>query len=306
MDAAGKHPVYRAGCWGKIGFGQVIFEANVRMLSSILGGMAVVYLAFAGLLYVMQDHLVYFPVRELAATPRDRGLEYEEVSLLTEDGVNLHGWFIPTPEARAVLLYFHGNAGNVSHRLERIALFQRLGLSVLIIDYRGYGRSAGRPSEAGTYHDAMAAWRYLTAERGVAPEKIVLFGRSLGAAVAAWLATQTAPGALILESGFTSVPDLGAEVYPWLPVRWLARFDYPTKAYVAKIHRPVLIVHSRDDDLVPFRHGQELHAAANPPKQFLEIRGGHNDAYFLTGADYARGVDRFLAESLARAAGARN
>lgn len=256
------------------------------------------YLAFMGLLYVMQDHLVYFPMRAIAATPRDRGLAYEEVNLVADDGVSLHGWFIPAPDARAVLLYFHGNAGNISHRLERTALFQRLRLSVFIIDYRGYGRSAGRPSEAGTYHDAMAAWRYLTTQRGVAPEKIVVFGRSLGAAVAAWLATQTAPGALILESGFTSVPDLGAEVYPWLPVRWLARFNYPVKEYLTTIHRPVLIIHSREDDMIPFRHGQELYAAANPPKQFLEIRGGHNDAYFLTGPDYARGFDEFLRSHL--------
>jgi fermentation-respiration switch protein FrsA (DUF1100 family) len=225
-------------------------------------------------------------------------MAYEELNLLTDDGIRLHGWFVPAPEARAVLLYFHGNAGNISYRLERIALFQRLKLSVLILDYRGYGKSAGRPSEDGTYRDAMAAWRHLTGERGVAPEKIVVFGRSLGAAVAAWLATQVSPGAVILESGFTSVPDFGAEVYPWLPVRWLTRFDYDTKAYLANIHRPVLVIHSREDELIPFRHGQELYAAANPPKQFLVIGGGHNDAYFLTGADYARGLDEFLRNHL--------
>ena len=129
------------------------------MLSSIISAIVVAYLAFVGLLYVIQDRLVYFPVSELAATPRDRGLEYEELSLVTDDGVTLHGWFIPAPEARAVLLYFHGNAGNISHRLDRIALFRRLDLSVLIVDYRGYGRSAGRPSEAGPYQDAMAALR---------------------------------------------------------------------------------------------------------------------------------------------------
>ncbi len=270
----------------------------MRALSSLLSVLAVAYLALVGLLYVIQDRLVYFPVRELVATPRDRGLDYEELNLLTEDGVRLHGWFIPAPDARAVLLYFHGNAGNISHRLDRIALFQRLGLSVLIVDYRGYGRSAGRPSEAGTYRDATAAWRYLTVERRVAPDNIVLFGRSLGAAVAAWLATQVAPGAVILDSGFTSVPAFGAQIYPWLPVRWLARFDYPTKAYLANIHRPVLVIHSRADDIIPFREGEELYAAANAPKQFLEIRGGHNDAYFLTGADYARGLDKFLRSHL--------
>lgn len=266
----------------------------MRALSSLLSMLAVAYLALVGLLYVVQDRLVYFPVRELAATPRDRGLAYEELRMVTDDGVSLHGWYIPALDARAVLLYFHGNAGNISHRLDRIALFHRLGLSVLIVDYRGYGRSAGRPSEAGTYQDAMAAWRYLTVERGVASSTIVLFGRSLGAAVAAWLATQVAPGAVILDSGFTSLPAFGAQIYPWLPVRWLGRFDYPTKTYLTNIHRPVLVIHSRADDIVHFREGEELYAAANAPKQFLEIGGGHNDAYFLTGADYARGFDEFL------------
>lgn len=268
------------------------------MLSSIAGVVAVAYLALVGLLYVIQDRLVYFPTRELTATPRDRGMAHEEVSLITDDGVKLHGWFILAPEARAVLLYFHGNAGNISHRLDRIALFQRLKLSVLIVDYRGYGQSAGQPSEEGTYRDAMAAWRYLTVGRGVAPERIVVFGRSLGAAVAAQLATQVSPGAVILESGFTSVPDLGAEVYPWLPVRWLTRFNYSVKEALSKIQCPVLIIHSREDELIPFHHGQKLFATANPPKQFLEIRGGHNDAYFLTGADYARGFDDFLGKHL--------
>lgn len=266
----------------------------MRALSSLLSMLAVVYLAFVGLLYVIQDRLVYFPERELAGTPRDRGLDYEELNLVTDDGVRLHAWFVPAPEARAVLLYFHGNAGNISHRLDRIGLFHNLGLSVLIVDYRGYGRSTGRPSEAGTYQDALAAWRHLTVERRVPPEKIVLFGRSLGAAIAAWLATQAAPGAVILDSGFTSVPEFGARIYPWLPVRWLARFDYPTKAYLANIHRPVLVIHSRADDIVPFREGEALYAAANPPKRFLEIRGGHNDADFLTNPAYARGLDEFL------------
>ncbi len=274
--------------------------AVAQMLSSVLSVVAVAYLVLVGLLYVLQDRLVYFPTRELIATPRDRGMEYEEVSLITDDGVKLHGWFVPAPEARAVLLYFHGNAGNISYRLERIALFQRLKLSVLIVDYRGYGRSAGHPSEEGTYRDATAAWRYLMNERAVAPGKVVVFGRSLGAAVAAQLATQVSPGAVILESGFTSLPDLGAEAYPWLPVRWLTRFNYSVKEYLTKIHHPVLVIHSRGDELIPFRHGQELYAAANPPKQFLEIRGGHNDAYFLTGVEYARGFDEFLGKHLGK------
>lgn len=246
------------------------------------------------LIYAMQDRLVYFPLRDLAATPRTIGLDYEDVRITTEDGVRLHGWFVPTLSARATLVHFHGNGGNISHRLERIALFHKLGVNVFIFDYRGYGQSEGRPSEQGTYRDADAVWRYLTETRGLAPASVILHGESLGGAVAAWLAAETAPGGLIVESSFTSASDLGAEVYPWLPVRWLARYVYPTMEYLARVRAPVLIVHSRDDDIVPFHHGRQLYAAAPAPKQFLEIRGGHNDGLWADDAQYLAGIDAFL------------
>ena len=273
----------------------------MRQFGSILTVLALAYAGFLALIYVLQARLIYFPVRELAATPQARGLQYEDVYIDTEDGVRLNAWFVPARPERAVLLYFHGNAGNISHRVERTALFHRLGLSVLVLDYRGYGRSGGTPSEDGTYREARAAWRYLIETRRVAPDRIVLFGRSLGAAVAARLAAEVGPRALILDSAFTAAADLGAEVYPWLPVRWLARYRYPTLENLKKVNRPVLIVHSRDDEIIPFRHGQELFAAANAPKQFLEIRGGHNDPFFLTSPAYAEGVGAFLARYAAAA-----
>jgi fermentation-respiration switch protein FrsA (DUF1100 family) len=266
------------------------------MLGSVLAAVAVAYAFIATTMFLFQERLVYFPLRELTATPADRGLDYEEIELLTEDGVKLHGWFVPAPAARAVLLYFHGNAGNISHRIERITLFHRLRLDVLIIDYRGYGRSQGRPSEQGTYRDAAAAWRHLTETRAIPPERIVLFGRSLGAAVAARLATEVAPGALVLEAGFTSLPELGQELYPWLPVKWLARLHYPVKDHLARVRCPVLVVHSRDDEIVPFHHGEALYAHALPPKQFLAITGGHNDSFLLAGRAYVDGLDAFLAK----------
>ena len=256
------------------------------------------YLLVVAAVYVMQPRLLYLPnlpSRALGATPRDLGLDYEDVRLQTEDGVSLHGWHVPAAGA-GTLLFFHGNAGNVSHRLGSIKVFHDLGLSVLIVDYRGYGESEGRPTEAGTYRDAEAAWRYLTEVRGVPAGNIVVFGRSLGGAVAAWLAARTRPAALIVESAFTSVPDLGQELYPWLPVRWLSRFDYATIRYIADVRAPVLVVHSRDDEIAPFHHGEAIFAAAPQPRTLLELAGTHNDAFVRSEQQYIAGLREFLAQ----------
>jgi len=266
------------------------------MLKLLLVIAAGYVLVVAGV-YVMQPRLLYLPNlpgRALGGTPRDLGLGYEDVRLQTEDGVSLHAWYVPATGSRT-LLFFHGNAGNVSHRLGSIKVFHDLGLSVLIIDYRGYGESEGRPTEVGTYRDAEAAWRYLTETRGVSPGRIVVFGRSLGGAVAAWLAARTRPAALIVESAFTSVPDLGQELYPWLPVRWLSRFDYPTRRYVADVRAPVLVVHSRDDEIAPFHHGEAIFAAAPPPRTLLELEGTHNEAHVRSEQRYIAGLRDFLA-----------
>lgn len=246
------------------------------------------------LIYALQDRLVYFPTRELEATPRALGVDYEDVWLTTEDGVRLHGWFVATPAARATVLFFHGNGGNISHRLERIAIFRRLGLNLLLFDYRGYGRSVGTPSEHGTYRDARAAWRYLTETRGLSPGDIILYGESLGGAVATHLAAEQTTRAVVVESSFSSMIDLGAEVYPWLPVRWISRYVYPSARNLARVHAPVLVIHSRDDEIIPFHHGQALFAAAHEPKEFLAIRGGHNDGPLTSGAQYLRGFEGFL------------
>jgi fermentation-respiration switch protein FrsA (DUF1100 family) len=274
---------------------------TMSSLVSVLLTVAGAYLALLLFVFVGQSGMLYLPdlpSRELATTPRAIGLAYEDVRLRTEDGVQLHGWFIPAAQPRGTLLFFHGNAGNISHRLDSIRIFNELRLSVFIFDYRGYGQSEGSPSEAGTHRDAIAAWRFLTEERGVAPQRIVLFGRSLGAAVAAWLATQREPGALILESAFTSVPDVAAEYYWWLPVRLLARFDYATRDYVGAARCPVLVVHSPDDEIIAFKHGEAIFAAAREPKELLRLRGSHNEGFLLSGATYTGGLDAFLARHL--------
>jgi fermentation-respiration switch protein FrsA (DUF1100 family) len=261
-----------------------------------------VYLALGLVLYVSQSRLLYYPnvpSRAVVATPARIGLAYEEVAFVAADGVRLHGWFLPAGAApRGVLLFFHGNAGNISHRLDSLAIFHRLGLSVLIFDYRGYGRSEGKVTEAGTYLDAEAAWRHLTETRGIPEDSIVLFGRSLGAAVAARLATRRRPRALILESGFTSVPDLAARYYRIFPVRWLTRFRYDARAALGAVQCPVLIAHSRDDEIIPVAHGRALFAAAAEPKAFLELGGGHNDGFLASGRTYTDGLAAFLARHL--------
>jgi uncharacterized protein len=279
-------------------------------LATNMSGLATTVLIIAGAYAVLvlyayfgQASMLYLPnlpSRELTATPQEIGLQYENIELLTEDGVRLHGWYVPAAQARGTVLFFHGNAGNISHRLDSLRIFHNLKLSVFIFDYRGYGKSEGKPSEPGTQRDALAAWRFLTEERGLAPGKIILFGRSLGAAVAAWLATQKQPGVLIVESAFTSVPDMAAEFYRWLPARWLVRFEYATRDYVAQVRCPVLVVHSPDDEIIPFRHGEAIFAGAHVPKELLRLRGGHNDGFILSGERYVHGMDAFLSRYLLR------
>jgi fermentation-respiration switch protein FrsA (DUF1100 family) len=254
------------------------------------------YGLLVAVVYLMQGRMLYLanvPGRALIMTPADVGMEYEEVTVKTADGVSLHGWFIPGHSTESVL-FFHGNAGNISHRLDSIRQFRSLGLSVFIIDYRGYGQSGGRTTEKGIYRDAEAAWSYLTDRRGIAASEIIVFGRSLGASVAAWLAGRRGPRALIVESSFTSVPDIAQEIYPWLPARWLSRLNHSTRDYVRGVRCPVLVVHSRDDEIIPFRHGESIFAAANERRSLLAIRGGHNDAFLADEIAYLGGLRTFL------------
>ena len=249
------------------------------------------------MVYLTQSRLIYYPNvpdRQLGGTPADLGLAYDEVGLTTEDGVRLHGWFVPHEHARATVIFFHGNAGNIGDRLGTLRMFHDLGLNVLLFDYRGYGRSEGRPGERGTYRDASAAWEYLTAERGIAADSIVLYGRSLGGAVAAWLAARVSPGALVLDSTFTSVPDLAAELYPFLPARWLSRFRYDSRRRLDEIRTPVLVIHSRDDEIIPYTHGRALFAAASEPKAFVTLGGGHNNAHSTDRETFREGLADFL------------
>lgn len=270
------------------------------MIWSLLATLGLAYGGVAALLFFSQEKLLYYPQlgREMHATPGDHGLAYEPLTLLTPDNERLDAWFVPKEQARASVLILHGNAGNISHRLDSIAMFHRLGYSVLIFDYRGYGRSTGQPSEAGLYRDAQTAWEYLAHQRAIPPERIILFGESLGGAVAAWLAAREHPGALVLSSAFISVPELAADLYPWLPARWLARLRYDTRAALAEVSCPVLVSHSPEDEIVPFRHGQALFAAAAEPKVFLSLAGGHNDGFIFRREAWVEVLADFLRNHL--------
>jgi hypothetical protein len=256
------------------------------------------YLIIMALVYFMQDRMLYIPEREISVNPKSIGLAYEELTMTAKDGVVIHGWYIPAGQERGVLLFCHGNAGNISHRLDSIKIFHELGLSVLIFDYRGYGKSSGKPTEKGTYLDAEAAWDYLVNVKKKSPEKIVLFGRSLGGAVAAETALRKDPACLIIESAFMSVPDMGAHLYPWLPVRLLTKFSYATIDKVAKAKCPKLIIFSPDDEIVPAGHSEKIYKEALPPKEFLRIKGDHNAGFILSGANYTEGLKDFLSKHL--------
>jgi hypothetical protein len=267
-----------------------------RMLGELLIPLGIAYGAVLVLVFVFQSHLVFFPGtgREAVLTPQSYGMRFESVEIRTADGESLAAWWVPAEGARGTVLFFHGNAGNISHRLDYLQMFHRLRYSTLIVDYRGYGMSTGSPSEKGTYLDAEAAWDYARHSRMALPQDIVIAGESLGGAVATWLAAKENPRAVILLSTFTSVPDLGAQVYWFLPVRLLSRIRYDNRENLKHISAPVFIAHSRDDDIVPYVHGKKLFEAANAPKAFLEMSGGHNDGFIFTRPEWISQLAAFL------------
>jgi hypothetical protein len=239
---------------------------------------------------------VYHPDRVMDATGAELGRPFEDVFFKASDGVELNGWFFPantnSPRQHLAVLVCHGNAGNISHRLQTCAALLATGVSVLEFDYRGYGRSRGRPSEEGTYLDAQAACQWLR-RKGFAGTNIIAFGESLGGGIAAELAVRELVGGLVLQSAFTSIPDVGADLFPWLPVRWLGTIRYHTLSKLPQLHVPVLVMHSPADELVGFHHGKANFAAANEPKLFWELRGDHNNP-LADAKHFIAGLEVFL------------
>jgi fermentation-respiration switch protein FrsA (DUF1100 family) len=239
---------------------------------------------------------IFFPERALFETPGDRGLSFEDVFFTTSDGVKLHGWFVPGRN-ELTLVWFHGNAGNIGHRVDNLAEMHRyLGVNIFIFDYRGYGRSEGSPTEAGTYLDAQGAVDYLRGRPSVDPNRLVLFGRSLGCAIAAEAASKSQPYALVLESPFTSVQAMAKRVYPFLPgAGRLVRTRYDCLSRVGSVGAPVMVLHGDQDSIVPYEMGREVYEAASPPKRFYRIEGAdHNDTYLVGGAAYYEALAGFL------------
>lgn len=266
----------------------------MQLLFWILLAVAAVYLLILLFVYYQQSSIIYHPQQAIVTTPESVGVPFEEVYFETEDELTLHGWFISVDSTAPTVLFFHGNAGNISGRMETLKLFHRLGLNAFIFDYRGYGQSEGRTTEKGTYRDATAAWDYLISERDIPKENIIIMGRSLGGSIAAWLSARVEPVAVVLESTFTSAADIAQDIYPWLPVRWLLKYRYNTMANLDKINAPVLITHGREDQVIPFHHGRQLMDAAKEPKAFIELSGAHGTGFLETGELYRKNLKKFL------------
>jgi len=264
------------------------------MLISIAAVLFITYWGLGVILYFMQPKFLYSPVREIPYTPGELGLDFESVAFKSADGMQLNGWYIPADNSQLTVLFCHGNGGNMMHRLDSINLFYNLGLNCFIFDYRGYGSSEGEPSEEGTYLDVAAAYKWLTEKKRISPDNVILFGRSLGGSIAAHLATKVKAKALIIESTFTSYVDIGRKFYPYMPVRWFARFSYRTIDYIKQVNCPVMIIHSRNDEVVPFEFGLELYETANEPKELVEIFGSHNDGFLVSGEIYKQAWTKWL------------
>ena len=261
---------------------------------------ALLLISFAARYMLILDRMmIYFPQRGLEATPDSIGLDYEDVYLTASDGTRIHGWHIPG-RSGVTLLWFHGNAGNISHRLDNILILnQRLGVSALIIDYRGYGLSEGKPSEKGLYMDAEAAFGYLIDELGLEAERdVVLFGRSLGVGVAVEMGTRYKVKGVILESGFTSIREMAESSGSPLPISLVltlfeARYDSLSK--IGRVESPVMVLHGDRDDTVPYWMAEKLYASASEPKTLYRIRGAsHNDTYHVGGDAYFKALEDFI------------
>ena len=257
-----------------------------------------IWLVLAAFIFIfwaryIERHNLFFPMKEIYNTPEIISLPFEEAFLITEDGKNLHGWFITGDNAEDTVLFLHGNGGNISHRLEKIALLRNLNLNVFIFDYRGYGKSTGSPSERGLYKDAEAAYEYLTKKRNIRDESIILYGESLGGAVAIDLASRKKIKALITEDAFSSVRDMARVVYPFIPSFIVSnKFDSVSK--IRNVPCAKLIIHSVDDEIVPFGLGERLYNEASQPKRFLKLRGAHNTAFLDSEKVFAEGIRSFL------------
>lgn len=271
----------------------------LRIIGIIAGVLALGLVLIVGFIWGrLEQRYVFFPSDNVQSTPADAGLKYEDVFFNTDGGRQLHGWYVPgEDEARnATWIWFHGNGGNIGHRVDELAIFRyHIGVNMFIFDYQGYGRSQGEPTEQGTYRDARAALEYVVARPAVDPQKIVYFGRSLGAAVAVELATEEPPAGMVLISPFSSLEEMGRLAFPHLPVGWILKGRYDSMSRISRIHTPLLIIHGDQDQTVPVEQGRALYLAANEPKSFRLLPiAGHNDTYLNGGSAYWDALEGFV------------
>ena len=250
------------------------------------------------LMYQQQPSMVFYPYETLHESPKDWSMVFENVTLKTSDGLQLHGWYIPKPGASKTILFFHGNGGNISHRGESIKIFRDLGLNVFIFDYRGYGHSQGSPSEEGLYEDGRTAWKYLTEQKNIKPENIIIFGRSLGGAVATKLASEVTSSALIIESTFTSASDMADKLMPFVANFIVFRYRFNSIGRIKSIKQPLLVIHSPVDEIIPYKLGKRLFDEAEEPKVFVEISGDHNNGFLRSKGAYENALRSFIGKYL--------
>lgn len=254
-------------------------------------------IAFKVLFILLEQKGLYHPYKDIPETPKNLGIAFEDINFKTTDGQLLNGWFVPAKDANITVLYCHGNAGNMYHRLHKVKFFHEMGVNFFIFDYRGYGKSTGKPNEKGLYKDAQAAYDYLISRKDVNKNMIVVYGKSLGGSVAADLCVNRKACALMLEGSFASVALRAQQLYPFLPMKILITQKYDAMAKVKNLRIPKLIAHGRQDEVISFHHGEILFASAAEPKQFLPFEGGHNDDVYVTSATYKAELEKFFVDN---------
>lgn len=269
----------------------------------IIGSVAVgAIVAFGLYLYLSQDRMFFFPTVEMEASPADIGLDFDDISIEVGDSEKIHAWYVPVRtddnadnnRSTPTVLFFHGNGGNISHRLPTIDLAVGLGANIMLLDYRGYGRSSGSPSEDNMYTDAEACYRWLTETKATPPDQIILFGRSLGGAVAIELATRVECAGLIVESSLTSAKAMGNLMFPYFPVGLLLKHKFASIEKIRNVNCPILVAHSKNDDMIPFQMGRALFEKARRPKRMVQIAGLHNERHYMQDPSYRKCLEDIL------------
>ncbi len=262
----------------------------------LLGVAPLIY--YLGKLYFGQDKLIFRPGKQLKRSPADYSIPYETVHLQPSKGIHVSSWWIPHPKSKQTVIFFHGSDGNIAYELPTIHFLHQLQLNALIVEYPGYEQNGQKPSESGCYLTADAAWDFVTNQQGIDPETVILFGQSLGSAVATYLAEKTACYGLVLQSGFTSVPNLAELAYPYLPVRWFCHTKMDSLARINNIQCPVLILHSESDEAIPISQARQLYDQATGPKKMVTFHGPHFGNHWLRVPEVHKAWKQLLSRDL--------